>query len=236
MYVLPKPRSSIFSESIYPISKEAEDEGESLVNWVALMRTNNKEQDLSKERWNVHVDNLEEAIKPFLNFKYDFIDVPNMIRNADAVYQYPMIDRPPLETWVYGKIALLGDAAHPMIPIGANGATQTIIDARVLALSLATKSTISAALEYYDEHRRDAVNRIVRANREESETRFLELIHNEAPEGFDNLDDIITKEELDEISKKYKKLAGFDPKELNSRESYSVQASCATSSTTTMSK
>lgn len=188
------------------------------------MRTNNDEQDISKERWNVRVDNLEEAIQPFLDFKYDFIDVPKMIRNANDVYQYPMIDRPPLDTWVYGNIALLGDAAHPMIPIGANGATQTIIDARILALALASKATIPDALEWYDEHRRDAVNRIVRANREESETRFLELIHSEAPDGFDDLDDIITTEELDDISKNYKKLAGFDPGELNARESYSVES------------
>ena len=208
--------------SIYPVSKEVELEGESIVNWVALMKTDTQ-QKIAKENWNIEVENVEEAMTPFLDFKYDFIDVPELIRNAEAVYQYPMIDRPPLDTWVYGHITLLGDAAHPMIPIGANGATQTIIDARVLAMELSRQPTVSVALEMYDKTRRETVNRIVKANREESETQFLELIHKEAPEGFDNLDEIITKEELDDISKKYKQAAGFDPKVLNERESYSVQ-------------
>eukprot|EP00581_Thalassiosira_minuscula_P032958 CAMPEP_0183777172 /NCGR_PEP_ID=MMETSP0739-20130205/48507_1 /TAXON_ID=385413 /ORGANISM="Thalassiosira miniscula, Strain CCMP1093" /LENGTH=518 /DNA_ID=CAMNT_0026019227 /DNA_START=1 /DNA_END=1557 /DNA_ORIENTATION=- len=204
---------------IYPISREAELEGESLVNWVALMKTNS-EQNIAKEEWNVKVENIEEAMSPFLDFQYDFINVPDLIRNAESVYQYPMIDRPPLNTWVYGNVTLLGDAAHPMIPIGANGGTQAIIDGRVLALELARQPTLSAALEAYDITRRKTVNRIVRANREESETRFLEFIHQNAPEGFERLDDIITKEELDNISKTYKEVAGFDPKELNERDSY----------------
>jgi len=206
---------------IYPISKEAEDEEESLVNWVALMKTNNEEEPL-KEEWNVHVQDIEEAILPFLDFKYDFIDVPKMIRNAESVCQYPMLDRPPLDTWVYGNITLLGDAAHPMIPIGANGASQAIIDARILALELSREPMLSVALESYDTKRREAVNCIVTANRKESETRFLELIHKEAPEGFDNLDDIITKEDLDNISKQYKKVAGFEPQELNRQETHTV--------------
>jgi len=204
---------------VYPISKEAEDRGETLVNWVALTKTNN-EQNL-KEEWNVEVEDMESAIAPFLDFKYDFIDVPEMIRNAEAVYKYPMIDRPPLDTWVYGNITLLGDAAHPMLPIGANGATQAIIDGRILALELSRASIMPDALKVYDKKRREAVNCIVKANREESETRFLEIIHKEAPEGFNDLDNIISKEELDDISKQYKTVAGFVPTELNERESYS---------------
>eukprot|EP00587_Corethron_hystrix_P005787 CAMPEP_0113317056 /NCGR_PEP_ID=MMETSP0010_2-20120614/12102_1 /TAXON_ID=216773 ORGANISM="Corethron hystrix, Strain 308" /NCGR_SAMPLE_ID=MMETSP0010_2 /ASSEMBLY_ACC=CAM_ASM_000155 /LENGTH=443 /DNA_ID=CAMNT_0000173931 /DNA_START=160 /DNA_END=1491 /DNA_ORIENTATION=+ /assembly_acc=CAM_ASM_000155 len=209
---------------IYPICKEAELDGESLVNWVALMKTTPKQNiALTKEKWNIEVENLEEAMAPFLDFKYDFMNVPDLIRNAESVYQYPMIDRQPLDSWVYDNVALLGDAAHPMIPIGANGGTQTIIDGRVLALELALQPTLSAALKVYDEKRRETVNRIVKANREESETSFLELIHEKAPEGFEKLDDVITMEELDNISNKYKEVAGFQPKELNKRVSYSVQ-------------
>ena len=100
---------------IFPISKEIEDQGESLVNWVALKKTND-ENTLLEEKWNVEVQDIDEAIKPFEDFQYDFIHIPKMIRDADKVYQYPMIVHPPLKTWVYGNVTLLGDAAHPMEP------------------------------------------------------------------------------------------------------------------------
>ena len=127
---------------------------------------------------------------------------------------------------MFGNITLLGDAAHPMIPIGANGGTQTIIDARVLALELARQDNVSLALKMYEARRKDAVNNIVRANREESETRFLEIIDKKCPnydEEYD-IDSIITQEELCKISKKYKKVAGFDPVELNERETFTFES------------
>ncbi len=196
------------------------------MNWVALMKTDPKQNIApTKEKWNVKVENVEEAMAPFLDFEYDFMNVPDLIRNAESVYRYPMIDRPPLDSWVYGNVTLLGDAAHPMIPIGANGGTQSIIDGRVLALELSRQPTLSSALKVYDKTRRETVNRIVNANREESETRFLELIHEKAAEGFDKLDDVITMEELENISNKYKEVAGFQPKDLNERASYSVTKS-----------
>ena len=210
---------------IYPISKEVEDEGESLVNWVALKQVGKEKVKSLQEKWSIEVENIDEAIKPFEHFQYDFIDVPNMIRSAEKVYQYPMIDRQPLDSWVYGNITLLGDAAHPMIPIGANGATQAIIDGRVLASELYHKKDISSALKAYDEKHREAVNNIVKANREESETTFLEIIHNHCPDmncKEYNFNDILTEEDLKKISKTYKDVAGFNPETLNNRESYTV--------------
>ena len=208
---------------IYPISKAAEDKGESIVNWVALIKTSEEEKCIGKEAWDVKVRDIDKAIEPFADFKFNFIDVPKLIRCAENVYQYPMIDRPPLETWVYGNITLLGDAAHPMIPIGANGGTQAIIDGRVLALELARQPSLHTALAAYDARRREVVNRIVKANRDESETRFLELIHEKCPDGFTSLEGIITEEELHDISLSYKKVAGFEPEVLNTRGSYSAK-------------
>lgn len=150
-----------------------------------------------------------------------------MIRNAEKVYQYPMVDRQPLKSWVYGTITLLGDAAHPMIPIGANGGTQAIIDGRVLAFELYHQPDVSSALRAYDKRRRKAVNKVVKANREESETRFLEIIHKNCPyiDREYDFNEVLSKEDLDEISNTYKDVAGFNPKTLNKRESYSVQPS-----------
>ena len=212
---------------IYPISKEAEEEGESLVNWVALKKIDEGEAQSLQEKWSIEVEDVNEAIKPFDDFQYEFIDVPKMIRNAEKVYQYPMVDRQPLKSWVYGTITLLGDAAHPMIPIGANGGTQAIIDGRVLAFELYHQPDVSSALRAYDKRRRKAVNKVVKANREESETRFLEIIHKNCPyiDREYDFNEVLSKEDLDEISNTYKDVAGFNPKTLNKRESYSVQPS-----------
>eukprot|EP00521_Asterionellopsis_glacialis_P000511 CAMPEP_0195256014 /NCGR_PEP_ID=MMETSP0706-20130129/5987_1 /TAXON_ID=33640 /ORGANISM="Asterionellopsis glacialis, Strain CCMP134" /LENGTH=472 /DNA_ID=CAMNT_0040308983 /DNA_START=349 /DNA_END=1768 /DNA_ORIENTATION=+ len=232
---------------VYPISKEAENKDMSLVNWVALKKTE-KEQMIQKETWNVEVEDLDEVIKPFEDFKYDFLDVPKMIREAEKVFQYPMIDRTPLDSWYYGNITLLGDAAHPMIPIGANGATQgthtnaifavflksscliSLLNSnnrlRALAFELCNNPTIEKALLAYDTQRREAVNRVVKANREESETRFLEIIHDAFPssDGKEHdFDSVITEQDIVAISRKYKDVAGFSAQTLNQRESYTCE-------------
>ena len=150
--------------AIYPISKAAEDIGESIVNCVALIKTSEEGKRIGKETWDVKVRDIDKAMEPFADFKYDFINVPELIRGADNGYQYPMIDRPPLENWVYGNITLLGDQVHPMIPIGANSGTQAIIDGRVLALELARQPCLPTALAAYDAGRREVVDRIVKAN------------------------------------------------------------------------
>ena len=92
------------------------------------------------------IANREEVLKAFGSFQFDFLDVPEMIRNAGTIYQYPMVDRDALPTWVHGRVLLLGDAAHPMYPVGSNGASQAIIDARVLARELALKPSMEEAL------------------------------------------------------------------------------------------
>src|SRR2546425_8374701 len=105
------------------------------------------------------------AIAPFASYVFDFLDVPALIRGAKVIYQYPMVDRDPLPTWNVGRVTLLGDAAHPMYPIGANGASQAIIDARVLAHELALQQSVEAAVAASDAERRPATGAVVRANR-----------------------------------------------------------------------
>lgn len=202
---------------MYPICKQAEEQGKSLLNWVCLLKTD-EERYSDKEDWNVGADK-EWVADEFSDFDLPHVDVSSVIRGAERVYKYPMVSRKPMESWVHGRITLLGDAAHPMWPIGANGATQTILDTRVLAQCLASESSIAYALETYDTERREATAVVARANQVASETRFLEMVHDAAPDGFDDLDDIITKEELDEISRTYKELAGFSPVVLNRQKS-----------------
>lgn len=207
---------------VYPISKRHEDQGRALINWVAEFRTAD-DRPMPEHDW-IHTASQDEALAPFTTFVFDFLDVPALIRGAAVVYQYPMVDRDPLPTWNFGRITLLGDAAHPMYPVGSNGASQAILDARLLARELALRSSIEAAVAGYDAERRPATAQVVLGNRQVGPERCMEVVEARAPNGFANLDDVVSQAELEEISRAYKRAAGFDPETLNSRPSLSVRA------------
>ena len=206
---------------IYPISKRHEDQGQALINWVAEFKTAD-DQPMPAQDWE-HTARLEEVLEPFSSYVFDFLDVPALIRRAEVIYQYPMVDRDPLPTWNFVRVTLLGDAAHPTYPVGSNGASQAILDARVLASELAHKSSIEAAVAGYDAERRPATAKVVEANRRVGPEECMEIVEQQAPDGFTNLDDVVTMRELEEISGAYKRTAGFDPETLNSRLSLSVR-------------
>ena len=206
---------------VYPISRAHEARGEALLNWVAEYKVADDQPEPTRD-WE-HRARYEDAVVPFTEYCFDFLDVPAMLRQAEAIYQYPMVDREPLPTWNFGRVTLLGDAAHPMYPVGSNGASQAVIDARVLARELALKPSIEAALAAYDEQRRPATAAVVLANRQVGPEKCMELVEQRAPDGFANLDEVITRAELEEIARSYKRTAGFDPEVLNSRASLSVR-------------
>ncbi len=206
---------------IYPISKRYEDRGQALINWVAEFKVAD-DQPMPPQDWE-HTARHEDALAPFASFTFDFLDVPALMRQAETIYQYPMVDRDPLPSWDFGRVTLLGDAAHPMHPVGSNGASQAIIDARVLARELALQPSIEPAVAAYDAARRPATAAVVRANRQVGPEQCMELVEQRAPNGFTDLDDVISQRELEEISRSYKRTAGFDPDILNSRPSLSVR-------------
>lgn len=206
----------------YPISRRHEEQGRALINWVAEFKTADG-RPMPMQDW-VHTARQEDVLPPFAAFGFPFLDVPALIRGAAAVYRYPMVDRDPLPTWDFGRVTFLGDAAHPMYPVGGNGASQAILDARVLARELALQPSIEAAVAAYDAARRPATAAVVLANREGGPERPLALVEERAPDGFANLDDVISREELEEIARAYKRTAGFDPETLNNRPSLSVRA------------
>ena len=206
---------------VYPISKRLEDEGKALVNWVAEVKTA-ADQPMPKQDWEYRAS-AAEPLEHFSSYTFDFLDVPAMIRGAEAIYRYPMVDRDALPTWNFDRITLLGDAAHPMYPVGSNGASQAIIDARVLARELALASSVEGALAAYDAQRRPATAAVVEANRKVGPEKCMEIVEERAPDGFTSLDAIISADELAEISNSYKRTAGFDPATLNGRPSLSVR-------------
>ena len=161
---------------------------------------------------------LDDFLPAFEDWRFGWLDVPALIRAAPEVWVYPMIDRDPLPRWSFGPVTLLGDAAHPMYPIGSNGASQAILDARVLTGCLRHHSgDPERGLARYDEIRRAATSEIVLANRSQGPEAAMQLVEDRAPGGFARIEDVVRADELAAIAEKYKRLAGFSVAELNAR-------------------
>lgn len=206
---------------VYPISRREQEQGRALINWVAEFKVG-ADQPMPTQDWE-HAARAADAVAPFASFRFDFLDIPALIHGAIEVFQYPMVDREPLSSWDFGRVTLLGDAAHPMFPVGSNGASQAILDARVLARELALQPSIDQAVAAYDAARRPATSAVVLANRQIGPGRCLELVEERAPDGFTDLASVISQDELLAISQAYKRTAGFDPEILNNRPSLSVR-------------
>jgi 2-polyprenyl-6-methoxyphenol hydroxylase-like FAD-dependent oxidoreductase len=197
----------------YPISRAALDRGRARVNWIAERRVDPSAA-WRREDWN-RPGRFEEFLPHFESWRFGWLDVPALIRGATACYEYPMVDRDPLPRWTFGPVTLLGDAAHPMYPIGSNGASQAILDAAALARALAAHGPTAAGLAAYEAERRPATAAIVLANRANGPEQVMQLAEERAPGGFARIEDVIPRAELEEIALRYKRLAGFDPATLN---------------------
>jgi 2-polyprenyl-6-methoxyphenol hydroxylase-like FAD-dependent oxidoreductase len=194
---------------IYPISREAASRGRSLVNWAAELEVG---QDTSYERedWNRPGD-PDEFVPRFEGFRFDFLDVPALFRATPRIFVYPMVDRDPLPRWGEGRVTLLGDAAHPMYPIGANGASQAILDADALARALGESGgDLPERLAGYEAVRRPATAQVVLSNRAKGPERVLVLAHERVRGPEDDVTRLIGREELDAITMEYRRVAGFD--------------------------
>ena len=146
----------------------------------------------------------------YASWRFDWLDVAQMIRDADQILEYPMVDKDPIDRWTFGRVTLAGDAAHPMYPRGSNGAAQAAIDARTLADLLAKQSDPREALKAYEAARVAPAAKVVRTNREQPPDFInikVEALVGDRP--FDNLDKYITQDELRALSENYKRIAGF---------------------------
>jgi 2-polyprenyl-6-methoxyphenol hydroxylase-like FAD-dependent oxidoreductase len=190
----------------YPISKARENEGRALINWVADLRMDGRELP-RREDWN-RPGNLADFLPRFADWHFPCLDVPEVIAKASAIYEFPMVDRDPLERWSFGRVTLLGDAAHPMYPIGSNGASQAILDAEAIAASLTACDDPVAALQDYESKRLPMAASIVRMNRQQGIDVILDIVEERAPNGFTRLDDVVPRAELEAIVARYKQVAG----------------------------
>ena len=201
----------------YPISHTHLDAGRSLTNWVAELRFD-PDRTFAREDWNRRVG-FETFLPAFAGWRFDWLDIPELIKGADEIYEYPMVDRDPVARWSFGRVTLLGDAAHPMYPIGSNGASQAILDAEALADALAAGDDPAVALAAYQEARIGPTAAIVRANRNQGPEQVMQLVEERAPQGFDDLDAVVSRQELEAIAARYKQIAGFDRRTLDSKAS-----------------
>jgi 5-methylphenazine-1-carboxylate 1-monooxygenase len=199
----------------YPISREAELHGAAVINWIAE-RKFRPDHAWRREDWN-RQGNRAEFLPQFAEWRFDWLDVPSLIEAAEGCYEFPMVDRDPLDRWTFGRVTLLGDAAHAMYPIGSNGASQAILDARVLAREVLARGATVEALAAYEAERRPATARIVLANRKNGPEQVMQLVEQRAREGFERIEDVLTAEELQGAAAGYKQIAGFDRDTLNNR-------------------
>ena len=206
----------------YPISRELADAGRSRINWIAELSVAHDTP--PRQDWSRRVD-ASIFREPFAGWRFDWLDVPALIDATDAIYEYPMADRDPLAGWTHGRITLLGDAAHPMYPIGSNGASQAILDAEAMACALVETGFASGGASgdrhpakgfaRYEATRREATGQIVLGNRAGGPDQVMQIAEERAPGGFAHIHDVIALTELEAISARYKQLAGFSREQVN---------------------
>ena len=190
---------------IYPIIDNVDGKGNQLINWVAELQKPNA----AMNDWNRPGDPAVCA-EIFKDWTFDFLNVPELILKADKVFEYPMVDKNALPFWTQGRVTLMGDAAHPMYPRGSNGSAQALIDARTLADQLAQHTDPNEALKAYEVLRLAPTAKVVETNRNVPPD-FIIMKAQELSGGkpFRHIDDLITQDELRQISDHYKTVAGF---------------------------
>jgi 2-polyprenyl-6-methoxyphenol hydroxylase-like FAD-dependent oxidoreductase len=189
----------------YPISGRAAREGKALINWVAELRHDRpraaEEADWTRE-------GNRDFLAEFQGFRMPDIDIAGLVGKTERITQYPMIDRDPLPWWTQGRVTLLGDAAHPMYPMGANGASQAIIDAQALAEALAERPGPEGLLAY-EALRRPVTTKVVLSNRQTGPERVLDIAAARVRSPEDRIEDMISAAELEEVAASYRDIAGF---------------------------
>jgi 2-polyprenyl-6-methoxyphenol hydroxylase-like FAD-dependent oxidoreductase len=210
----------------YPISQEHLLEGKCLSNWIAEIRVQAVDDPNiipPKPDYSKTVPK-ERFASEFEGWNFEFLDVPDMIQKAKDIYEFPMCDRDPVPRWTFGRMTLLGDAAHPMYPFGSNGASQAIIDAEELALQLCKHPTdVDMALKEYENIRMPATEKIVYANRGQGPDHIMQIVEERSPDGFLDVHDAISDEEMRAISDVYKAVAGFDIQLVNLKAEESAE-------------
>jgi len=200
---------------VYPVRNAIDGEGRQLLNWVAEIQSpRNVMQD-----WNLE-GRLQDFLPAFADWRFDWLDCAALLRGAERILEYPMVDREPLPFWTRGRVTLLGDAAHPMYPRGSNGAGQAILDARTLAGCLRRERDVPAALAAYEAARLASAYEVVLANRASGPDALLREVHRRTGDRpFARIEDVMSEAEMRELAENYQRIAGFERESLERRAS-----------------
>jgi 2-polyprenyl-6-methoxyphenol hydroxylase-like FAD-dependent oxidoreductase len=207
---------------VYPIGRRRN--GKTLINWICQKTVSDRAT--PREDWNRRIAK-EEVLAAFGGWKFSWLDLPALIDQSSDIYEFPLIDRDPAAAWSFGRVTLLGDAAHPMQPIGGQAGSQAILDARALTRALSEMADPVAALTRYDGERRPAMNDIILRNRNLGPEAAMQLAEQRAPNGFARIDEVISRRELDAIVSSFAAAAGLDVETVNTRPSYISSAAGA---------
>ena len=201
---------------LYPIRNATDAEGRQLLNWVFEIES---AAHRSRRDWNLPGD-VGDVLPHVAEWRFPWLDVPAMLRASDSVLEYPMVDQDPLPRWTFGRLSLLGDAAHPMVPRGSNGAGQSILDARCLADALARAPDDPAgALAAYEAERLPATTKVVLTNRTNPPDAILRVVHERTGDKpFARIEDVMSREEMLAITGGYKRVAGYDLESLRAAD------------------
>ncbi|TKC92274.1 flavin-dependent oxidoreductase [Trinickia terrae] len=192
---------------LYPVRNNVDPQGRQLLNWVVEIE---RPDEMLLRDWN-RPASVEAFIDNFKNCRFDWLDIPAVMRAAESIYEYPMVDQDPLPFWSQGRVTLLGDAAHPMMPRGSNGAAQAIIDALTLADLLVTRDDPVSTLKVYEARRLEATGKVVLANREISPDAILRVVEERTGDKpFDKIEDVLSEQEFELWQARYRAVAGFD--------------------------
>jgi 2-polyprenyl-6-methoxyphenol hydroxylase-like FAD-dependent oxidoreductase len=200
---------------VYPIGRGRG--GKALINWICQKTVPDRPP--PREDWNRRVTK-EDVLTAFGSWKFSWLDLPSLIEQSGDIYEFPLVDRDPVAAWSFGRVTLLGDAAHPMQPIGSQAGSQAILDARALTRTLVETDDATAALKRYDAERRPPMNDLIQRNRNFGPETAMQLAEERAPNGFVRVDDVISRHELDAIVATFAKAAGLDVETVNLRPSY----------------
>ena len=201
----------------YPISEADPETGEARMNWIAELKFD-ASKGWTKESWTTEAS-AEDFADAFRDWDFGWIDAPGLIAAADRIWEYPMVDRDPLPKWTFGPVTLMGDAAHVMWPVGSNGASQAIMDARKLGRAFALHGVGEAALGAYEAEQRPIAERMIRATRAaEGPDALLGVVEERSGGVFERVEDVIPRAEMDAFQARWKALAGLATEALNAAE------------------
>jgi 2-polyprenyl-6-methoxyphenol hydroxylase-like FAD-dependent oxidoreductase len=199
----------------YPIRRLAD--GNCLINWICVAHSDDPM--LPLEEWGVRADKAP-ILKQYATWAFPWLDIPALVEATEDVFVFPDVDRDPLPQWSHGRVTMVGDAAHPMLPVGAQAGSQAIVDGRVLAAALLRFADPAEALRHYERERMDAMNGMILRNRRLGPETVMQLAEERAPDGFADIAAVLSKDELDDAAISFKRAAGFDVDTVNTRPSY----------------